>query len=241
MSMYDRTRLLLGEDAMNRLAAAHVAVFGVGGVGGAVCEALARSGVGHLTIVDKDVAEESNLNRQIVALRSTIGCAKAEVMRQRILDINPDCEVNAVSMFYLPETADELPLEQFDMIADCIDTVTAKLFLASRAQEKKIPLIAAMGAGNRLDPSALRLGDISETSVCGLCRIMRKECRKRGIERLRVAYSTEEPIPVSAPKEEGDTRRKDTPASCMFVPTAMGMLIASDIVRTIIGKEKNHA
>ncbi len=218
-----RTALLLGETGVEKLKTSRVAVFGIGGVGSYCAEGLARAGVGSLTLVDKDVAEESNLNRQLVALRSTLGRNKAEVMRDRILDIDPTCRVTAKPIFYLPETADEIRLDEFDFIADCIDNVTAKLALIGRANALGVPIVSAMGAGNRLDPSAIRICDIFETQGDPLARVMRRELRKRGIGNLTVACSEEEP-PV---------KTADRVGSVSFVPSVMGLIMAGEIVRRI--------
>lgn len=196
---FSRTRLLVGDEPLARLAAAKVAVFGVGGVGGFCVEALARAGVGTLHLYDDDTVSESNLNRQIVALHSTIGQPKAEVMARRILDINPACQVEVFRMFYLPENADQVYLSQYDYVVDCIDTVAAKLDLVERCTALQVPILSAMGSGNKLDPTAFRVTDLSKTQGCPLARVMRKELRKRGITHLKVVYSTEEPSLLSSP------------------------------------------
>ena len=239
-----RTRMLLGEDAITRLKAARVAVFGVGGVGGYCVETLTRAGIGTLHLYDDDTVSKSNLNRQIAALHSTIGRPKAEVMAQRVRDINPSCDVQAIRMFYLPSNADEVDLSQYDYVVDCIDTVSAKLELICRCTDLNIPIVSAMGTGNKLDPSALQLSDISKTTGCPLARVMRKELRKRGIEHLKVVWSTEEPRtplqPAQAETPASDTRpgstaRRDTPGSLPFVPAAAGLAMASTIVRKLTG------
>ena len=188
-----RTRALLGEDGVNRLRAAHVAVFGLGGVGGHLCEALARAGVGELTVIDGDTVSTSNVNRQIIATQDTVGRPKADVMAERILSINPECKVHPVNLFYLPENADEIDLSQFDFIADAVDTVAAKVELICRADAAGVPVIASMGAGNKLHPELFEITDISKTSVCPLARVMRRELKVRGINRLKVLYSKETP------------------------------------------------
>lgn len=220
---YGRTAILLGEQGVEKLKNSRVAVFGVGGVGSYCAEGLARAGVGEITLIDKDEVEESNLNRQLVALTSTIGKSKAEVMRERIADINPACRVNAKQIFYLPETADEINLGAYDFIADCIDNVTAKICLIERTQALGVPVISAMGAGNRLDPTKIRIADLSKTSVCPLARIMRRELKKRGIEHLSVAYSEEEPCVKTA----------EVIGSVSFVPSVMGLAMAGEIVRRL--------
>ena len=202
-----RTRWLLGEDAMQRLAGSRVAVFGVGGVGGYVVEALARSGVGALDLCDKDVVDVTNLNRQIVALESTIGRPKVDVAAERVLEINPDCRVTQHPVFFLPETMDQFDFTEYDYVVDAVDTVTAKLALILKAKEAGVPVISSMGAGNKLDPTAFRVADIYDTRVCPLAKVMRRECRKRGIERLKVVYSTEEAL-VPASRTAHETEKK---------------------------------
>lgn len=240
-----RTRMLIGDDPLQRLSRAKVAVFGVGGVGGFCVEALARSGVGALDLYDDDTVSESNLNRQIAALHSTLGQPKAEVMANRVRDINPNCRVRAIRMFYLPENADTVDLTQYDYVIDCIDTVTAKLDLVQRCSAQHVPIISAMGSGNKLDPSAFVVTDISKTEGCPLARIMRKELRKRGISRLKVVYSRELPLspiqpaqaesPAGSDTRPGSTARRDTPGSISFVPASAGLLLASAVVRDLGG------
>ena len=232
LNAFSRTTALLGADAMERLHAARVAVFGVGGVGGYVVEALVRSGVGTVDVFDKDDVSVTNLNRQIIALHSTVGQDKVSVIAERMRDINPEVVIHEHKMFYLPENADEIALTDYDFVVDAVDTVAAKIELAVRCEAANIPLIAAMGAGNKLDPSKLQIADIYKTSVCPLARAMRTTLRKKGVKHLTVAFSTEEPIrPVEAIDNEG--RRKDVPGSTAFVPSAMGLLIASHVVRRI--------
>ncbi len=238
-----RTRLLIGDEPVERLKNAKVAVFGVGGVGGFCVEALARAGVGTLHLYDDDTVSESNLNRQIAALHSTLGLPKAEVMAQRVKDINPDCQVMAIRMFYLPQNADEVDLAQYDYVIDCIDTVAAKLELVSRCIALQVKIISAMGSGNKLDPTAFQITDISKTQGCPLARVMRKELRKRGIEHLKVVYSTELPrspirpmeteAPATTDTRPGSTARRDTPGSISFVPAAAGLVLASAVVREL--------
>ena len=230
---------------VDRLAAARVAVFGVGGVGGFCVEALARAGVGALHLYDDDTVSESNLNRQIAALRSTIGQPKVEVMARRVLDINPACQVEVFRMFYLPENTDQVDLSQYDYVVDCIDTVAAKLDLVERCITLQVPILSAMGSGNKLDPTAFRVTDLSKTQGCPLARVMRKELRKRGITHLKVVYSTEEPLTPLQPAEEEapagtDTRprstaRRATPGSISFVPAAAGLVAASAVIRDLGG------
>ena len=229
---FARSAAMLGEDAMTRLQSARVAVFGVGGVGGYVCEALVRSGIGTLDVFDKDDVSVTNLNRQIIALRSTVGQDKVSVLAARMRDINPDVVINEHKVFYLPENADDFDLNQYDYVVDAVDTVAAKIELAVRCEQLNVPLIAAMGAGNKLDPSKLQIADVYKTSVCPLARAMRTTLRKKGVKHLTVAYSTEEPLrPVEAIDNGG--MRKDVPGSMAFVPSAMGLLIASHVVRQI--------
>lgn len=240
-----RTRLLIGDEPVERLKNAKVAVFGAGGVGGFCVEALARAGVGTLHLYDDDTVSESNLNRQIAALHSTLGLPKAEVMAQRVKDINPDCQVMAIRMFYLPQNADEVDLAQYDYVIDCIDTVAAKLELVSRCIALQVKIISAMGSGNKLDPTAFQITDISKTQGCPLARVMRKELRKRGIEHLKVVYSTELPrspirpmeteAPATTDTRPGSTARRDTPGSISFVPAAAGLVLASAVVRELGG------
>ena len=229
---YSRSINLLREDGFARLRAARVAVFGVGGVGGYVCEALVRSGIGTLDVFDKDDVSVTNLNRQIIALRSPVGQDKVSVLAARMRDINPDVVINEHKVFYLPENADDFDLSQYDYVVDAVDTVAAKIELAVRCEQLNVPLIAAMGAGNKLDPSKLQIADVYKTSVCPLARAMRTTLRKKGVKHLTVAYSTEEPLrPVEAIDNGG--MRKDVPGSMAFVPSAMGLLIASHVVRQI--------
>lgn len=226
-NQFSRTERLIGEEAVAKLKSAHVAVFGIGGVGGFVCEALARVGIGTFTLVDKDDVDITNLNRQIIALHSTVGRDKVDVMKERILDINPDAQVNAVKAFYLPENADDFDFSIYDYIVDAVDTVSAKIELVMRAKEAGVPIIASLGTGNKLDATAFRVTDIYKTSVCPLAKVMRKELKARGIEKLKVVYSEEVPI-----KPAGDAR---TPASISFVPPAAGLVIAGEVIKDITG------
>lgn len=233
-----RTGMLVGSDALDRLAAARVAVFGLGGVGGYAVEALARSGVGALELIDHDTVARSNLNRQILATQSTIGQFKAEVAAARIRDINPACRVTVRPIFYLPDTAEQFDLTQYDYIIDAVDTVTAKLLLAQRAQAAGTPLISVMGTGNKLDPTAFTVADIDKTSGCPLARIMRKECRARGIRKLTVVYSPELPRRAGETKpavDETGRRVRDTPGSIAFVPGVAGLIAAGEVIRHLCG------
>lgn len=230
-----RTAMMLGEDAVERLANARVAVFGVGGVGGHLCEALARAGVGAIDLFDSDEVSLSNLNRQIVALHSTVGRLKVDVMRERILDIAPSCRVRAFPVFYLPENADDYPLGEYDYIADAIDTVSAKVELAVRAAREGVPIIAAMGAGNRTDPMRFRVTDLFSTSGCPLARVMRRELKARGLTRLKVVFSDE---PTHKPADDAplpqEAGRRIPPGSLPFVPSAVGLIMARQIVFDLI-------
>ena len=244
--------MLLGDGPQERLFHASVALFGVGGVGGFCAEALARAGIGALDLYDDDTVSESNLNRQLIALHSTLGRPKAEVMAERVRDINPACRVRALRMFYLPENAGEVDLSRYDYVVDAVDTVTAKIELILRAERAGVPVISSMGTGNKLDPGAFRVADIYETKVCPLARVMRRELKKRGVEHLKVVYSEEEPRkPLRDAGEEdgGDSlgsggfggegssagRRKQAPGSVAFVPPAAGLMIASEVVKDLIG------
>ena len=230
---FSRTELLLGEKALERLKKARVAVFGVGGVGGYAVEALARSGVGALDLIDNDTVALSNLNRQIIALYSTIGQHKVDVAKARVHDINPDCEVRVYKTFYLPETAEEFNFSVYDYVIDAIDTVKGKLGLAQQAQDAGTPIISSMGAGNKLDPTAFEVADIYKTSVCPLARVMRCECRKRGIKKLKVVYSKEVPVRPKTVSEETGVRR-DIPGSLAFVPSVAGLILAGEVIKDII-------
>lgn len=232
---FSRTQLLLGREAMEKLKNSRVAVFGLGGVGGYVCEALARSGVGALDLIDNDTVSLTNINRQIIATTETVGRFKTEAAKERVLSINPDCEVKTHTIFFLPESADEFNFSLYDYIVDAIDNVTGKLCLAEKCQKTGTPLISSMGTGNKLDPSALTIDDIYNTSVCPLARVMRRECRKRGIKKLKVLYSKETPIPLKeacAPEDAGG--RRGVPGSTAFVPPAAGLMIAAQVVKDLI-------
>ena len=231
--MFSRTRMLLGDEAMDRLGRARVAVFGIGGVGGHAVEALARSGVGALDLVDSDRVALSNLNRQIIATRDTLGMLKVEAAKARVLSINPDCAVETWPVFFLPETADRFDFTQYDYVIDAIDTVAGKLRLIEAAKAAGVPVISSMGAGNKLDPTAFRVADISETSVCPLARVMRRELKKRGIDHVKVVFSTE-PALVPAPTEE-PTARRSTPGSTAFVPAVAGLILAGEVIKDLIG------
>lgn len=260
---FSRTEMLLGSAAMEKLARSRVAVFGIGGVGGYVCEALARSGVGALDLIDKDKVAVSNINRQIIATQETIGREKTDVMRERILSINPQAQVRVYSCFFLPENAGSFPFHAYDYVVDAVDTVTAKIELVMRAKEAGVPIISSMGAGNKLDASAFRVADIYDTRVCPLARVMRRELKKRNVEHLKVVYSEEEPIApfaqivedMAANDKAGSTEsdsnggamdrdgdrtdkegaRRQTPGSVVFVPSVAGLIIAGEVVKDLAG------
>ena len=229
--IFARTRLIFGDEAMERLSRARVGLFGVGGVGGYAAEALARSGIGAIDIIDNDTVSESNLNRPIIALRSTVGMYKTDVAAARIHDINPDCKVTGHRIFFLPENKDCIDFRQFDYVIDAIDTVSGKLSIIECADAAGVPVISSMGTGNKTDPSLLTVTDIYGTSVCPLARVMRHECRKRGIKKLKVVFSTEEPR--TPQKTETSANGKPVPGSTAFVPPAAGLLIASEVVKYI--------
>ncbi len=231
---FERSELLLGVGSTDVLSSKKVAVIGVGGVGGYVVEALARSGVGRFLLVDGDRVAVSNLNRQIIALNSTVGRFKTDVFKERILDINPSAEVTALNLFYLPEKADELDLSDCDYVVDCIDTVTAKLDIAKRCFALNIPEISAMGAGNKLDPTRFEIADLYSTSVCPLAKVMRRELKKAGITKLKVAYSKEEPKVTGESTFENGRRIRPTTGSLPFVPSVMGLLIAREVVLDLL-------
>ena len=230
---FSRTELLLGEAAMEVLARSRVAVFGIGGVGGHVVEALARSGIGALDLIDNDTVAESNLNRQIIALHSTIGMYKVDAAAARVKDINPDCLVRTHKTFYLPETADQFDFTVYDYVVDAIDTVSGKLALVERAKAAGVPIICSMGAGNKLDPTKFEVTDIYKTSVCPLARVMRTECKKRGIRKLKVVYSTEPAIAPAKSDEPLVGSRRSTPGSTAFVPSVAGLILAGEVVKDL--------
>ena len=236
---FTRTRLLIGDDGIERLKRARVAVFGLGGVGSYVVEALVRSGVGTLDIIDDDVIALSNLNRLLYATRENVGQPKTEVVKARIASICPDTVVHAYNCFYLPETADRFDFTQYDYVADAIDTVSGKLELVVQAHAAGVPIISAMGAGNKLDPTAFEVADISKTSVCPLARVMRRELRKRGIEHLKVVFSKEPPIEPMDAEPDGTHQKRQTPGSCAFVPSVAGLIMAGEIIRDLCGIKRN--
>lgn len=240
-NQFSRTQLLLGRESMERLQKARVAVFGVGGVGGYTVEALARSGVGTLDLIDDDKVCFSNLNRQIIATHKTIGRLKVEVAKERVLEINPDAVVNSYPTFYLPETAGQFDFTQYDYVVDAIDTVSGKLMLVEQAKAAGVPIISSMGAGNKLDPTAFKVTDIYKTNVCPLAKVMRRELKKRGIDKLKVVYSEEMPLtPLEeedeatlVPEDSTHAKRRQTPGSTAFVPSVVGLIIAGEVIKDI--------
>ena len=234
-SRFSRTERLLGKDGMDRLRDSHVAVFGVGGVGSYIAEGLARCGVGHIDLIDSDDVDITNLNRQLEAVESTVGKPKAQAMKERILQITPECDVTVYECFFLPENSDKFDFTKYDYVADAVDTVTAKIELVMKANRENVPVISSMGTGNKLSPAMLEVSDIYKTSVCPLARVMRQELKKRGIKKLKVVYSKEEPI-KAAPSDEDNEHRRSIPASAVFVPGTAGLIIASEIVKDIVGK-----
>ncbi|MBE6588183.1 MAG: tRNA threonylcarbamoyladenosine dehydratase [Ruminococcaceae bacterium] len=232
---YTRTALLFGDGAIDKLKASRVAVFGIGGVGGAAVEALARAGVGTIDLIDSDKVSESNINRQIIALHSTVGMDKTEAARSRIADIDPDITVNCHNIFFLPENAEEFDFSSFDYIIDAIDTVSGKLALIEGAVRAGVPVISSMGTGNKVDPSLLCVSDVYKTSVCPLAKVMRRELKARGIKKLKVVWSPEEPRKTSAP---GDAHRRSIPASCSFVPPVAGYILAGEVIKDLVNDDK---
>ena len=247
LTQFSRTELLLGKEAMDKLANSRVAVFGIGGVGGYVCEALVRTGVGAFNLIDDDKVCLTNLNRQIIATRKTVGQYKVDVMKERMLEINPKVDVRVHKCFFLPENAEEFPFEEYDYIVDAVDTVTAKISLVMKAQEMNIPIISSMGAGNKLDASKFQVADIYKTKVCPLAKVMRRELKKRGVKKLKVVYSEEQP---TRPIEDMSvscrthcicppgakhkcTERRDIPGSVAFVPSVVGLIIAGEVVKDL--------
>ncbi|MBQ8027996.1 MAG: tRNA threonylcarbamoyladenosine dehydratase [Clostridia bacterium] len=233
--MFSRTELLLGQEGLEKLKNSRVAVFGVGGVGGYVAEALARSSVGEIDLVDNDTVSLSNINRQIIATTKTVGQKKTQVMKERILEINPSARVNTFDVFFMPDTAELFDFSKYSYVVDAIDTVTGKIALVECAQKAGVPIISSMGAGNKLDPTQFEVTDIYKTSVCPLARVMRTELKKRGIKKLKVVYSKE---PALTPLSDGgESGRKRTPGSVSFVPSVAGLIVAGEVIKDIIGKE----
>ena len=233
---FSRTEMLLGEEAMNKLQNSHVAVFGIGGVGGHVVDALVRSGVGTITVVDKDTVSVSNINRQLIANHETVGRDKVTVMEEHIRRINPDCKVIKHACFYLPDTADTFNFSDYDYVVDAVDTVTAKISLVERALAAGVPIISSMGAGNKLNPADFEVADIYKTSVCPLAKVMRRELKKRGIKKLKVVYSKEEartPKETELGKAEQENQKKIIPGSIAFVPSVAGLILASEVIKDL--------
>lgn len=237
---FSRTRLLLGDDGIEKLKNARVAVFGVGGVGGYAVEALARAGVGSLDLIDNDTVACSNLNRQIIATHDTIGKLKVDVAADRVHAINPDCTVRVYRTFYLPENKDQFDFSQYDYVVDAIDTVSGKISLVLQAKETGVPIISAMGAGNKLDPSRFEVADLYKTSVCPLARVMRTECRKRGIKHLKVVYSKEPPVTPLESAEDMAPGKRSVPGSVSFVPASAGLILAGEVVRDLVGLSRKQ-
>lgn len=235
MNPFSRTELLLGSEGMKRLAEARVAVFGIGGVGGHTVEALVRSGVGAMDLIDNDTVSITNINRQIIALHSTVGEYKVDVMRKRIQDINPACQVITHRCFYLPETAAQFDFSQYDYVVDAVDTVTAKIQLVLEAKAAGVPVISSMGAGNKLNPALFEVSDIYKTSVCPLAKVMRRELKKRGVQNLKVVYSREMAVEPRQVSEEDPGKRRTIPGSTAFVPSVAGLILASEVVRDLTG------
>jgi len=247
LTQFARTELLLGSEAMDKLKNSRVAIFGIGGVGGYVCEALVRSGIGEFDLIDDDKVCLTNLNRQIIATRKTVGKYKVDVMKDRILEINPDAKVNVHKCFFLPENSDEFPFDEYDYVVDAVDTVTAKIEIIMKAKEKNVPVISSMGAGNKLDASAFRVADIYKTKVCPLAKVMRRELKKRGVKELKVVYSEELPIQPTedmsvscetngvcqSEAKHKHAERRAVPGSTAFVPSAAGLIIAGEVVKDL--------
>lgn len=233
-NQFIRTAMLIGESAIKKLNNSRVALFGIGGVGGFTAEALARAGIGHFDLIDNDTVSITNLNRQIIALHSTVGKFKTEVMRDRILDINPNAEVIIHNCFYLPETKVDFDFTKYDYVVDAVDTVTAKLSIIEESKKADVPIISSMGTGNKLNPTMLEVADISKTSVCPLAKVMRYELKKRGIKRVKVVYSKENPLTPLFDTDENITKRI-TPGSISFVPSAAGLIIASEVIKDLTG------
>ena len=238
MKKFDRTKRLLGADAMDKLRDSHVAVFGIGGVGGHAVEALVRSGIGEITIVDSDEIAESNINRQLIATTKTVGRKKVDVMEERLLEINPEVRIHKHCCFFLPETKADFDFQSYDYVIDAVDTVTAKLALVEACKEENVPIVSSMGAGNKLDATAFEVTDIYKTSVCPLAKVMRKELKARGIKKLKVVYSKEiplEPIPDETFVSDEARSRRATPGSIAFVPAVAGLILAGEVIKDLSG------
>lgn len=241
LNQFSRTELLLGKAAIQKLALVHIAVFGIGGVGSFAVEALVRSGIVNIDLIDNDTVSLTNLNRQIIATHNTIGKNKVDVMKERILEINPNAKVRTFKCFYLPETQSQFNFTEYDYVIDAVDTVKAKLSLIEQAKKAGTPIISSMGAGNKLDPTKFEVSDISKTNVCPLARVMRQECKKRGIKNVKVVYSKEKPIaPVLTEQEKIVAEQKGNgvaPGSCAFVPSVAGLIIAGEVIRDLCQKK----
>lgn len=238
LNRFSRTQLLYGKEVMDILAGSHIAVFGIGGVGGYVVEALARSGIGALDLIDDDKVCLTNLNRQILATDRTVGMYKVDVAKERVCEINPDCRVRTYKTFYLPDTQDQFDFSEYDYVVDAIDTVTGKLAIVENAKKAGVPVISSMGAGNKVNAAAFEVADIYETSICPLAKVMRRECKKRGIESLKVVYSKEEPIsPLEDPETAGEcSQRRAVPGSTAFVPSVAGLIMAGEVINDLAAK-----
>ena len=243
-NQFSRTEILLGSSAIQILKESHIAIFGLGGVGGYAAEALARSGIMQFDLIDNDTISLTNLNRQIIALHSTIGKAKVEVMKERILDINPEAKVNTFNCFYLPEQKTQFDFKKYNYVIDAVDTVTAKIHLILQAKEANTPIISSMGAGNKINPTLFEVADISQTSVCPLARVMRQECKKRGIKNVKVVYSKEKCVESKLSKTELEQAEKKgnsiAPGSCAFVPSVAGLIIASEVIKDLINSQNKE-
>lgn len=236
-NQFTRTEMLLGSNAVSKLKNSRIAVFGIGGVGGYTVEALARSGIGTLDLIDNDTVSLTNINRQIIALHSTIGMYKTEAAKKRLLDINPNIKINTYNTFFTPENCEEFDFSQYDYIVDAIDTVSGKIELAVQADKANVPIISSMGAGNKLDPTRFEVSDIYKTSVCPLARVMRRELKKRNIRKLKVVYSKEEALSPKCESDEDSGMKRQTPASIAYVPSVVGLIIAGEVINDIISQQ----
>ena len=238
LSQFSRSELLLGKEGMDKLKNSRVAVFGVGGVGGYVCEALVRTGIGAFDLIDSDTVSLTNLNRQIIATQKTVGQYKVDVMKERMLDINPEVEVRVHKCFFLPENADQFPFKEYDYVVDAVDTVTAKIELVIKCQKEGVPIISSMGAGNKFEASTFRVADIYKTSMCPLAKVMRRELKNRGVKKLKVVYSEEKPFSPEYADDEWEKKgERPAPGSLAFVPSAAGLIIAGEVVKDLTGKK----
>lgn len=236
-NQFTRTEMLLGSEAVHKLKQCRIAVFGIGGVGGYTVEALARSGVGTLDLIDNDTVSLTNINRQIIALHSTVGMNKTEAAKKRLLDINPNIKINTYNTFFTPENSGEFNFSQYDYIVDAIDTISGKIELTVQADKANVPIISSMGAGNKLDPTRFEVSDIYKTSVCPLARVMRRELKKRNIRKLKVVYSKEEALSPKCESDEDSGMKRQTPASIAYVPSVVGLIIAGEVINDIISQQ----